>query len=572
MRTVKLPRWPCVIFLLALLVRLVYLYDNMGSPAFSLPIVDAATYHNLATDLVAGKGVGEGFFWQPFFYPAFLSVVYLVLGQSPVIVRLIQALVGSAGCVLVYFLGCRLFTKAHGVLAGAILAFYGTLIYLEGELLAAGWMTFWCTALVLLFLRSRDRASVRNMLLLGACGSLANLTRPTALPFYAVTCLWLVTGYWRRLGLQRATRLAGVLVVGFVAVSAPVASLNYRVTGHHGIIPSSGGFNFYLGNSPRSQEIQSLRPGDEIYRFYNQAAAAGYEGRRGSSEYFYGQAASYIRSMPFHFLRGLRWKAVQFLNSREIPRNFDVYVARKWSRVLTLLTWRTGGFGFPFGVLLPCAVWGILRHVRRLPFPVVSFLLLYPLVIILFFVTARYRIPVVPVLTVLAAAGVLDVWSAWRSRQWARASVALLLIVAVGTAVAFPSRFKVEETNFEAELHYCLGGALGERERLDEAAEQYQQALELYQENADARFNFGLIRARQDRLDEAVEQWTEITQFTPGYIDAYRMRARAASMQGDTREALRLLRKALEINPNDPKAKKELAELMGKEESTSPAR
>ncbi len=61
------------LFLLALTVRLLYLYESSVNPSFNSPTIDSDTYDQMARSLVDGKEMDSNFFWQPFFYPFFFS-------------------------------------------------------------------------------------------------------------------------------------------------------------------------------------------------------------------------------------------------------------------------------------------------------------------------------------------------------------------------------------------------------------------------------------------------------------------------------------------------------------------
>ena len=83
----RLPRTALIIFALALAVRLIYLGGISRSPAFHVPIIDSATYDQHARLLVAKGIFYERFFWQGFFYPFFLAVVYFLTSGSMLAAR-----------------------------------------------------------------------------------------------------------------------------------------------------------------------------------------------------------------------------------------------------------------------------------------------------------------------------------------------------------------------------------------------------------------------------------------------------------------------------------------------------
>ena len=136
-----------LIFLVALAVRLGFLYDLSDSPSFFHPLVDAKTHNNLARTLLESQETPSALFWRAVFYPLYLTATYFLSGSSILAAKIFQALLGAVTCLLTYRLGRRCFGEPTGVLAAAITAFYGPLLFWESELVAAGWAAFWTVAL-----------------------------------------------------------------------------------------------------------------------------------------------------------------------------------------------------------------------------------------------------------------------------------------------------------------------------------------------------------------------------------------------------------------------------------------
>ena len=109
----------------------------------------------------------------------------------------------------------------------------------------------------------------------------------------------------------------------------------------------------------------------------------------------------------------------------EIPRNQELYPARAWSPVLWVLLWKVPGLAFPFGLLLPLAAVGLGVAWRRAPVLAASVVLL-GLAVAAFFVTGRYRAPLVPLLAVFAAAGVR--WAAIEASGRARVAAGAVAV------------------------------------------------------------------------------------------------------------------------------------------------
>ncbi len=153
-----------LLFGLALVVRLVYLYQSSDSPSFDAPIIDAKTYDDIARGLVNGDA-NYRFFVQAPLYPLILSGIYYLTGASIVWAKVAQMVLGAVTCVLIYCLGQKIFSRRVGFWAGLMAVFYGPLIYYQGELLATGLATFWSVVLILLFCATGRR------LLAARCGA-----------------------------------------------------------------------------------------------------------------------------------------------------------------------------------------------------------------------------------------------------------------------------------------------------------------------------------------------------------------------------------------------------------------
>src|SRR4051812_19484581 len=123
-----------LIFVIALAIRLVHVWQLKGSPFFDTLLGDAHGYDLWAQRLAAGNWIGTDVFYQAPLYPYFLGVVYAVAGRDLLIVRIVQALIGSASCALLGMAGARMFSKRVGVAAGLALALWAPAIFFDGLL------------------------------------------------------------------------------------------------------------------------------------------------------------------------------------------------------------------------------------------------------------------------------------------------------------------------------------------------------------------------------------------------------------------------------------------------------
>lgn len=545
-----------IIFFAALLVRSLYLYESSDNPTFRAPVVDSLTYDQMARGLVGGEGLTADFFWQPVFYPLFLSAVYRLSHCSIVWAKVIQMALGSITCVLVYRLGTRLFGRSAGISAGVITTVYMPLVFFEGELLATGWAAFWSAAVVLLLIRARDKPTAGRFFVLGLGGALSIIVRPVFLPFFAAACVWLAVQWVREKPAVKALAAAAAsLAVGFLLVTAPVAALSCEVTGRAAILPYSGGVNLYIGNNPNYEQTVAIRPGRQWTKLVELPLRQGIKDRYEQQRFFTRKTVEYIRNEPGRFLSGLAHKTVQFVGSREMPRNVDIYLFRKWSKLLRVGVWKVGRFGFPFGLLLPLAVVGVVYGARKVAAPVWLFILLYPASVILVFVTARYRAPMIPVMAVLAGAGYAAIGDFLRGGQWAKLGAAAAVIATVAIAGSLTGPFAAERlTDYEAELYYTLGGSLKKRGRTDDAIQAYSKAVGLKADYVEAYHNMALLLVQQRKLTEAIVNFNTALGLDPENSELHKDLGMALSLQGRPDQAIAHYRKALELDPANAKA------------------
>ena len=129
--TIDRVRWSTIIFVVALLVRMLHLWQLRSAPFFGFKLGDAETYDAWAHKIAAGHWLGEGVFYQAPLYPYFLGVIYRIFGDDVMVVYKCQAALGAVSCVLLALSGWRLFGKRAGLVAGFMLAFYAPAIFFD---------------------------------------------------------------------------------------------------------------------------------------------------------------------------------------------------------------------------------------------------------------------------------------------------------------------------------------------------------------------------------------------------------------------------------------------------------
>ncbi len=538
--------------LVALLVRLAALMELAKAPSFYVPIIDERSYDRLARQLLLGHSLDAPYFWQSTAYPIVLAVIYATTKGSVLAARLAQTLLGAVTAALTYRLGERVGNRKVAAIAGLTVALYGPLIFAEFELVATTWETLWAVALPLVALRVQATPRKRWLLLLGVMGGLSIATRATFAAYVIALAIWLAVflGRERRDRRGVVTGLA-LFAGGLLAVLLPLAILNQDATGHFGVLPSSGGINLYIGNNPDRERTLQIRPGPEWDKLASLPPEHGAQTPYAKNAFFVERVVDYAKTHPVAFLAGLGEKTQELISSREIPRNLDVYAYRPDSTLLSLLTWRLGPFGFPFGVLFPLAVLGAALHWRRLSVPLRLLLIVYPLAIVLVFASARYRVPLVPVLAVAAALAIETLAEAIRTRQWAMLGGPGALVASAVLASSLPGPFAEERRDHRAEMLTLVANVHLEEGRLEKAEALLTEALARDPANKVAHSALGTALTQRGEYDGAALHFETALRLDPDYAEAHRGLGNLDVLTDKPERALSHYRQALATDPND---------------------
>ena len=552
MEKTTLERWaPLSVFLVALAVRLAYLLDSSDNPTFFEPLVDAAKHHKIATAVAAGAGIDPIFrCCRPFFYPLTLSALYSTFGPSILAAKIVQAILGAFTCGLTFGLARITFGMTTALLAACLVAFNGPLVFWEAELVSAGWAAFWSVVVVGLLVRAGNQKAPLTLLFLGVCGACALATRASFLLFFVGACVWIGVELVRasRGPAWLASRL-GAAMLGFSLVAIPFAVQSYRVTGSFGILPASGGINTYIGNNPNRCDTLALRAGRDFEDLVDTSRDAGFHTRPQQSRFFYERVLAYAVDDPIGFASGLADKALQYFNGREVLRNVDIYTFRKWSHFLYATVWKIGGFGFPWGLLLPFALLGLIARWRNVPAPMVLFAALYPMVPILVFISSRYRAPALPIFSILAALGIQSVCEWIRRKHRVRAMAGASFVIATAVVTSLPTPPCEELPNYEVEIYTFLASREFARENDAKAEEFIRKALTLDPRSHHANQLLGLIHSFRGDFDLALARFDTAIDVKRDYWTHY-LRGMLYAEMGDFVAAESDLRAAVSMKEN----------------------
>jgi protein O-mannosyl-transferase len=110
-----------------------------------------------------------------------------------------------------------------------------------------------------------------------------------------------------------------------------------------------------------------------------------------------------------------------------------------------------------------------------------------------------------------------------------------------------------------ADAHYNLGNAFSQKGEMDKAIAQYQKALEIKPNYAGAHYNLGNALLRKGQVDEAISQYQMALKIKPDYAEACSNLGVALFQKGRLDDAIAQFQEALRLNPNDDTAQNNLA-------------
>ncbi len=217
---------------------------------------DQLSYDTLARRVLDGHGFSFATDWYPFTkanrptahwsyaYTLYLAGVYALVGHHPLAARVLQGLLSTVICLLLYRLGRRLFDPTVGLTAAALAAGYAYLVFFAAALMT---QTFYI-ALVLAALErallTAERPLWRHWIVLGLLLGAGILLRQSLLLFVP---LLLGCTVWQ-IGSRPARRGAAVAAVAAALCVLPWTIYNRVVFGDFLLLNSNGGWFTYASN------------------------------------------------------------------------------------------------------------------------------------------------------------------------------------------------------------------------------------------------------------------------------------------------------------------------------------
>ena len=497
---------------------------------------DRTLYHEAAQAVADGDIWPDGAFEYLPLYPWVLGAGYAIFGDSLLVPAGLGLACEAVTVWLIVLLARRLGARWWmALMAAGLYALYPLAVVYSPltmpNTLNAMLVTAWAWAM--------QRMDSRRMAWCAGAGLVGGVT---ALGFAAALTVAVAFLLWEGIrGVRvRAAPWRGMAVfaLAFALPVLPVAVHNSKAEGAFVLLTTHGGFNFYMGNHERATgypvRVRDFRMTARAMLEDAHRAAELEMGRSlsraESSAWWTEQGRAYWRANPLEAAGLTLKKAALFWNFRDVD---DLRMREQ----LELTDGLFAGWWWPgFALFSVLGIVGLL-FARNAVAP--KIVLLSGMVsLVLFFITARYRLTLIPVMAALGASGLSALW------PMARVPVrrALWLIPAV-LVIGFP--FEVRDLRVfdyynasvqvlgsgraeqalalsreglaidpaNADLYHAQGGALAQLDRYEEAAQAFQWTVTLNPRHATGRYNLALSLARLGQVCEAaavLEEWIAI--------------------------------------------------------------
>ena len=208
----------------------------------------------------------------------------------------------------------------------------------------------------------------------------------------------------------------------------------------------------------------------------------------------------------------------------------------------------TAWLPWSFGLLAPLALVGlaVTRGGGARCFPLWGFLVAYSASVVLFFVNARFRLPVLPAVEVYAAAALVWGFDAERARRWRPLAVAVPAVLALVALTKVPAEVIARS---ESNGWLILAQAHARAGELARAVELFERAVRAAPTSSIAWRDLALARRGAGDIAGAEEAYREALRLRPDDVVSLSGLADLLLAAGRTEAALDLERRAVAVAP-----------------------
>jgi tetratricopeptide (TPR) repeat protein len=522
----------CIVFLIAFSLRLIYLIQISDAPYFEYPAGDSKFIFERAQEILSGDIVGtEINFHSSPAYPYFMALIFWLSKNNFFVLGLIQIIIGSVNCLLVFLLAKKITQGRNtpALIAGVMASLYGILAFFDADILAIFFTLVFVTLTLLLLIEAHQLHRRSLALLAGIALGCAALDRTNILLFVPVAA-WFLSSEFSLNVKSWKWKPSILFIVGTVLVVLPFTLRNYFVGNDFVLVSSNAGVNLYIGNNPKANGVFNLpqESGLSNYDLHGSSVdiAESETGRQLKSSqvsrFWVKKALAFISEHPVKELQLLWRKFLLLWNFYEVPNHLNFYYIRAQSAPILHILFV--GFWFVAPLAVVGIAWKWKQGLRSSDKLLVAFLITYILSLLPFFITARYRLPMVPVLIVFASVAVVAIWKLLKQHK-----VKQLFLIGIGLMLVavFVNWHRIQ---FSYSYQRIIIGTRYVKRALENPQSYYNDfykaiielkwAVETEPFDAHAHYQLGKAYASIGYYSGAIDEWTITTTIDPEYPSA----------------------------------------------------
>ncbi len=568
------------IFFLALTLRISYLLFIKNTYFFyGHPSDDVSYYKNWAAMIVFGESPTQAAFSGMPLFPYYLSCLFRICGGHWLAVNVLNLILGSLNCVLIYLVAKKIFSQRCAQLAALLASTNFILIYYDWLMMPVT-LLITLSLVILLALSGEEPRSFKDWLLLGFFIGIAALGDAKFLIFGALLLIYLL--WTKRKGpVIQIIKMILPLTLGMGLILGGVTLRNKIVSGEWIFITSQSGLSLYVGNNADAsgafENPGFIRPShtgqDEDQRIFVEKALGKKISASQVSDFYRREAVNFITQHPGEYLRLLGKKFILFVSDAEQSHDIDLILQRP---IKLRLDWN------PYILIFPLALFGMtvswkMNRETRFAILMVAGHFIYCLI---YFVTTRQRAPILPILLIFQSWTFVWIAQNLHERQYKTlfSPVALVIFFAIffrpqylnATDFAFLNyskrgsvydehkNFKASETAYlnalkiaptDSNTLFNLGTSYTNQNKLEKAKECYIRSIHFGKFNVDATFNLGYIYEQTGETAKALEAYQEVLNITPDSADVYFRLANLYQNEGQCLKAKPYYEKIIQLKP-----------------------
>ncbi|MDD5773285.1 MAG: glycosyltransferase family 39 protein [bacterium] len=528
--------------------RLFYLAEYIKSSIY--PVMaqsDSYCYYTWAKDILSGDILGSKAFMKWPLYAYFLAFLFKVFGENIGTVYLIQFVLGVLNCWLIYLIAKKIFNEKTAIISAIFYLFTSQFIIYEGLLMYTALSIFLNLLFVLLLLKVDINSSRKKIFLLGMFLGVAVLTQANILIFGIFSFVWIIVKtkpVFKNFIFNILTFLFGLsLIMGLATLR------NYKVEKDFDLIAGNLGINFYMGNNPKATggfycpDNISFNQEDILRDF---RIVAEYETGKilktsQISKFWFKKGSAFIFNEPVNYMKLLFKKLSYVLTGNFSGPDIENNFIREEIGLFKYTGWEIK-FIVMFSLL------GILFAKNEGNKTAILYLAVACLSasVILFFITLRYMMTVMPFMIIFAGFGFYTLIKIFLDKNYIKFFLIIIFMI-LFLIIIFMIKLKAKD---KPGIDNYLSRAMRYEIRKDyqKSLEQLDLAQTVEPDNQRVLFRQGVIYFYLNDLIQAENRFKKILEINPLRVDAYYNLGLLYNKKVQYEQAKQVLQKGLSLD------------------------